>query len=181
MKLKSAVAPKSSSVSKQSKTKIESERAPQSKGAGGAWKAEGKMSATVAKKSLTAQATKAVSEALHAQSSDHPALEKFGEALGMGLGLIVTEALALNPSWNKPVLDASGKPAKSIPGAERIGNHDILKRHQEVAGPKIAALVAKMSPGVIHDLLDGLAKGATAAPGTSYRIESAAADMLHRR
>lgn len=67
----------------------------------------------------------------------HPLLSRFGEHLGMTLGVIITEALALKPSWNTPVLDAKGTPVKSIPGADRIGEHDLLKRHQEVVGPKI--------------------------------------------
>ncbi|HEY4223668.1 MAG TPA: hypothetical protein VGO62_20065, partial [Myxococcota bacterium] len=131
-----------------------------------------------ARKALTAQATEAAAHAVAAGNPQHPLLEKFGDALGMALGVVVTEALALVPSWNTRVLDQNGKPATSVPGADRIGDHDILKRHQEVVGPQIEALVEKMAPGAVHDLLAGLARGATAAPGTSYRIEAAVEDAL---
>jgi hypothetical protein len=65
-----------------------------------------------------------------------------------------------------------------VPGADRQGDHPLLKRHQEVVGPQIAALVATLEPGAVRDLLDGLARGATAAPGTSYRLEASAADLF---
>lgn len=133
------------------------------------------------KQAVTQLATAAVSQALIDQKPAHPMLEKFGKDLGLGLGVLVTEALALVPSWNTKVVDANGKPVASVEGAERIGNHDILKRHQEVVGPQIAALVDKMHPGALRDLLDGLAKGATAAPGTSYRLEAELSDRLHGR
>ena len=139
-----------------------------------------------AKKALTGFATQAAAKAIASAPTGpvthkHPLLEKFGEKLGMGLGVIVTEALALVPSWNKPVLDAKGKPVASVEGAERVGNHNILKRHEEVVGPKVKALVEKLAPGAIHDLLEGLGKGASAAPGTSYRLEAAFSDMLHQK
>lgn len=114
------------------------------------------------------------------EAAKHPLLARFGEKLGLGLGVIVTEALALAPKWNKPVLDAQGKPVASVPGAERIGQHEILARHQEVVGPKVTALVEKLAPGAIHDLLAGFGKGATAAPGASYRLEAAISDMFHK-
>ena len=78
------------------------------------------------------------------------------------------------------MLDAQGQPVKSIPGAERIGQHEILTRHQEVVGPKVTALVEKMAPGAIHDLLAGFGKGATEAPGASYRLEAGVADMFRK-
>ena len=138
------------------------------------------MSADASRKALSGFATHAVATAIAGGNAKHPMLEKFGEALGMGLGVIVTEALSLAPSWNKPVLDAVGKPVASVEGADRVGNHDILQRHQEVVGPKVSALVEKLHPGVIHDLLEGLGKGATAAPGESYRLEAAVSDLLHK-
>lgn len=113
------------------------------------------------------------------QAAKHPLLARFGEKLGLALGVVVTEALALSPKWNKPVLDAKGQPVASIPGAERIGQHELLTRHQEVVGPKVTALVEKMAPGAIHDLLAGFGKGATTAPGASYRLEAALSDMFH--
>lgn len=108
----------------------------------------------------------------------HPLLEKFGEGVGLTLGVIVTEALALIPSWNAPLLDSAGKPVQSIEGAVRIGDHDLRKRHEEVVGPKIEAYVKTLPAGVVHDLLEGLAKGASDAPGTSYRLEAKIADMF---
>jgi hypothetical protein len=133
---------------------------------------------TAARMQLTNAATQATMKAIADKQPDHPMLEKFGESLGMGLGVIVTEALAVSKSWNAPVLTKKGTPVKSVEGAKRIGNHDIKKRHEEVVGPKIAALVAKMKPGAVHDLLEGLGKGATAAPGTSYRMEAAVSDFI---
>lgn len=135
------------------------------------------------RRALTGFATQAVSHAIASGQPvtvGHPLIEKFGEALGLGLGVLVTEALALVPSWNTPVLDATGKPTAHVEGADRIGHHDLLKRHQEVVGPKISALVEKLAPGVVHDLLEGLGKGATAAPGTSYRLEAGLADTFNR-
>jgi hypothetical protein len=105
-------------------------------------------------------------------------LERFGEVLGEGLGVIVTEALALVPGWNAPVLDAKGKPVKSISGATRLGAHDILKRHQEVIGPQINALVARLPAGMVHELVKGLGQGASEAPGLGYRLEAAVIDMF---
>ncbi len=155
-----------------------------------AWKPAGSAPpAAASRQRLSGLATEAVANTIAAHAgtpaaavpSKHPMLEKFGEALGMGLGVIVTEALAAVPSWNKPVLDAQGKPVASVEGANRVGNHDILKRHQEVVGPQVTALVARLSPGMVHDLLEGLGKGATAAPGESYRLEAAASDLIHQR
>jgi hypothetical protein len=114
------------------------------------------------------------------QQAKHPLLARFGEHLGLGLGVIVTEALALAPKWNKPIVDSSGKQVTSIPGADRIGNHALRERHQEVVGPKITAFVEKMKPGLVRDVLAGLGKGATEAPGASYRLESAISDMFHK-
>ena len=139
-----------------------------------------------ARRSLSGLASSAVAKtiAAHAETPhakvthEHPLLEGFGKALGMGLGVIVTEALGVLPGWNKPVLGADGKPLKDIPGATRIGNHDLLKRHEEVVGPKVSALVAKLPPGLVHDLLAGFAEGATAAPGESYRLEAMIADKF---
>lgn len=147
------------------------------------WKADTSgQRTTAARAHLTAAATHAVSQVLSSPEADstHPLLEKFGEGLGLSLGVIVTEALALLPKWNKPVLDANGKPVEHLPGVDRVGQHDILARHQEVVGPKIAALVEKMEPGAVHDLLEGLGRGATRAPGASYRLEAAISDAFTR-
>lgn len=112
-----------------------------------------------------------------AGGNPYPLAEGFGETLGMGLGLIVTEALSAAKSWNEPVLDEKGQPVQSVPGAERVGDHDILKRHQEVVGPKVSAMVEKLPPGELQAFLKGLGKGATDAPGTAYRLEAAWSDL----
>jgi hypothetical protein len=129
---------------------------------------------------LTKAASEAAAQAVHEGNPQHPLLEKFGEGMGKFLGVVVTEALALVPSWNKPVLDKDGKPVQHVDGADRIGDHDILKRHQEVVGPKIEAYVKTLAPGLIHDLLDGLGKGASAAPGISYRLEADIEDLAKK-
>lgn len=135
---------------------------------------------TTAKEKLTDAATKAATEAaVNGGEFNSPLLEKFGEHVGLALGVIVTEALALSKSWNAPLMDASGRDVQSIEGAERIGEHDLRKRHQQVVGPKVAAIVEKLQPGVVHELLEGLARGASNAPGTSYRIEAKISDWLH--
>lgn len=150
------------------------------------WKPEGGTAAS--RKKLSTLATDAAVSVIASHQGPapkapvkHPLLARFGERLGLGLGVIVTEALSLLPKWNKPVLDGTGKPVASIPGAERVGNHDLLARHQEVVGPKVTALVDKMPAGAIHDLLAGFGKGATEAPGASYRLESAISDMFSKR
>jgi hypothetical protein len=125
-------------------------------------------------------ATHAATTAAASSSPQHPILEAFGKDVGLALGVIVTEALALVPSWNAPLKDAHGQPTQHVEGADRIGDHDLRKRHQEVVGPQVAKLVATLEPGVIHDLLEGLARGATLAPGASYRIEVAVADALRK-
>lgn len=132
-----------------------------------------------AKEKLTAAATNAATEAAVQGDFQSPLLEKFGEHLGLALGVIVTEALALSKDWNAPLEGPNGKPVEHVEGADRVGNHALRKRHQEVVGPKIEKLVETMKPGVIHELLEGLARGASAAPGTSYRIEAAVSDWLH--
>jgi hypothetical protein len=133
-----------------------------------------------AKKTLTKHATDATVTAIVEKNPKHPLLAKFGEALGLGLGVLVTEALALVPSWNKPLRDAQGKPVREIPGATQQGDYELRKRHEEVVGPKVAKLVDKLEPGLVHDLLAGFARGATAAPGTSYRLEADVAEHVKK-
>ncbi len=108
----------------------------------------------------------------------HPMAAKAGHAAGKFVGEVVTEGLALIPGWNKPVLDDQGKPVKSVPGAERVGDHDIEKRHQEVVGPEITTLADRIPPGILHDFVAGFGDGATEAPGDSYRNEAAISDKL---
>lgn len=112
------------------------------------------------------------------RGSSHPVVQAAGHVLGLELGVIVTEALAAVPSWNTPVVDAHGHQVSSVPGAQRIGDHPILKRHEEVVGPRVTAVVARMPPGVLHDFLAGIGAGATEAPGDSYRLEAHIADLI---
>ena len=184
VKIKTTSTPKLTAAPRAQKKDQASPAAPAEK----TWKPTAATQTTAARKAVSAMATDAAVKVIASHegaaktvTGQHPMLEKFGEKLGMGLGVIVTEALALLPSANKPLLDKQGKPVASIPGAERIGNHDILTRHQEVIGPKVTALVEKMPAGALHDLLEGLGKGATAAPGESYRLEAAVSDRLHKR
>lgn len=165
-------------------------KAPKVAGASRTWAPKAKpMTEAKARAAIAGHANAAVHRAMadHARApsgephSRHPHLAAFGRTLGVALGVIVTEALAVLPGWNKPVLDAQGKPAKQIEGADRIGNHDLRKRHEEVVGPQVEALVKKIPAGALHDLLDGFGKGASEAPGDSYRLEAAISDALHRR
>jgi hypothetical protein len=114
-------------------------------------------------------------------SASHKAVGKVGQGIGLGLGVAVTEGLAFSKKWNAPLLNPQGQPVQSIPGANRIGNHDIRVRHQEVVGPQVAAKAAKLPPGFRHDFLEGVGRGATAAPGTSYRLESRFSDFFTAR
>ena len=84
------------------------------------------------------------------------------------------------PSWNKPVLDANGKPVEHLPEVDRLSQHEIRTLRQQVVGPKIAVLVEKLALGAVHDLLEGLGRGATGAPGASYRLEAAVSDAFKR-
>ena len=107
------------------------------------------------------------------------ALEKVGEAVGLGLGVVVTEGLRFAPGWDKPLLDSGGKPVKSVPGASRDGDYDIRKRHEEVVGPQLAEKAKGLKPGALHDFVEGLAEGATKAPGASYRLDAQLDHLLH--
>mgnify|MGYP001500083044 CR=1 FL=1 len=132
-----------------------------------------------AKQKLVDAATKATTEAAVAGDHEHPLLEKFGEHVGLALGVIVTQALALSKEWNAPLTDTNGKPVEHIEGADRLGNHDLRKRHQEVVGPLVEKYVETLKPGIVHELLEGFARGASAAPGATYRLEAAVSDWLH--
>lgn len=111
--------------------------------------------------------------------AQHRALEKVGEAVGLGLGVVVTEGLRFAPGWDKPLLDSGGKPVKSVPGASRDGDYDIRKRHEEVVGPQLAEKAKGLKPGALHDFVEGLAEGATKAPGASYRLDAQLDHLLH--
>lgn len=182
MKVKASSSPKTAAP-KAAPKKAQARAAETSK----AWKAEG--GAAASKRKLTTLATDSAVTVMGQhegpiktpqEQAKHPLLARFGEHLGLGLGVIVTEALALVPKWNKPLVDSSGKPVTSIPGAERIGDHELRARHQEVVGPKISGLVEKMKPGAVRDVLAGLGRGASQAPGASYRLEAAISDMFRK-
>jgi hypothetical protein len=112
---------------------------------------------------------------------EHPVAERLGEAIGLGLGVVVTEGLRLVPGWNRPVVGSDGKPVACVPGAERRGDYAIRKRHEEVVGPAVTRHAEKMKPGILHDLVAGFGIGATQAPGASYRLDARIDDFLHPR
>ncbi len=139
-----------------------------------------------ARAELSQKATATVARVLaespnEAAAREHPALRKLGHALGLGLGVAVTKSLRFVPGWNDRLVDAKGNEVKSIPGATKVGNHPLRKRYEEVVGPKIQDLVEKLKPGAVHDLLEGLADGATQAPGATYRLEARLSDSFERR
>lgn len=127
-----------------------------------------------AAKGWTPQAAQA-----RAPKSAHPLMEKLGEALGLGLGVTVTEGLRLVPGWDKKVVDPGGKPVASVPGASREGDYAIRKRHEEVVGPQLTAKADEIKPGMLHDLVAGLGVGATEAPGVTYRLDAKIDHALH--
>ncbi len=109
----------------------------------------------------------------------HTLLENVGKAVGLGLGIAVTEGLRWVPGWDKPVLDGAGKPVDAVKGATRDGGYAIRKRHEEVVGPQIAAKAETIKAGPLHDLLAGMGEGATEAPGASYRLDAQLDHALH--
>jgi hypothetical protein len=135
---------------------------------------------TVSGAATTAVATAVVEHTDARPAHQHPALERFGAMMGLGLGVIVTEALVFSKEWKARLVDPQGREVEHIPGADKIGDFDLRKRHEQFVGPKITALVDKLPPGMIHDLVAGLGKGATDAPGASYRLEAGIAGMFKR-
>jgi hypothetical protein len=101
-----------------------------------------------------------------------PFLDTLSFTSGLVLGEAVTVALRYVPSWNKPVLGADGQPVPSVPGATRIGNAPIRERHKEVVGPLITEFASKLSNGFMKDMLEAFGRGATDAPGATYRKET---------
>lgn len=102
---------------------------------------------------------------------------KVSEVAGFAAGVTVTVALRLSSKWNEPLV-VQGKPVDTIPGATRIGDHAIRRRHQEVVGPHITQRAQRMRPGALRDLVAGFGTGATTAPGATYRIEAKLEDRL---
>jgi hypothetical protein len=109
---------------------------------------------------------------------EHPLLHQLGYGVGLGAGVLVTDLLALVPSWREPLLDEHGQPVQQIPGAERIGDHDLEKRHQEVVGPQIDAYGDTLQDGWWRDLVEGVGAGATRAPGATYEADAKIQDGL---
>lgn len=177
-----SAAARASTSSAKSKPKASGSEAPKAAG----WAAKKTASLAQKRDALVNAATHAVAKALDAKAADpkrdvkHPLVEKFGEGLGLALGVAVTEALALSKKWNAPLVDAKGQPVKHVEGADQQGAYPLRTRHQEVVGPKILEAVKKLPPGAVHDLVEGLGLGASAAPGTSYRLESALADLFKK-
>nr|UXE44839.1 hypothetical protein Hi04_10k_c3807_00004 [uncultured bacterium] len=112
------------------------------------------------------------------KTSRHPVINGIGRAVGLGLGIAVTEAIAVIPSQNKKLVDAAGKPVTHIEGADRIGDHPLRQRHIEVVGPQVTKFAARLRAGVAHDFFEGMGAGATRAPGKSYEIEVAFAKFF---
>ena len=110
------------------------------------------------------------------QPTRHPFLKRIGDKIGLGLGILVTRALKHVSGWNEAVLDDAGNEVQSVPGAERVGNHTIEKRHMEYVGPIVLNYVKGLKPGRIRDFLQGFGEGAKRAPGETYRREVEAAD-----
>jgi hypothetical protein len=82
------------------------------------------------------------------------AVHAAGEAFGFGAGVAVTGALAFDPNMNKQV---PGQP------------EGFQKRHEPLVGPKVASYANGLSPGPWKQFTTGVAEGATAAPGWSFR------------
>lgn len=132
--------------------------------------------ATAAAKEVGAEKSGGDGQIAGKGESEHPLLKRLGHAVGLGLGVVVTEALRFVPGWNDRVVDAAGAPVAGVEGAARVGDHDLRKRHEEVVGPKILEYVKTLPAGRVHELLQGLGEGASQAPGASYRLEARASD-----
>ncbi len=119
--------------------------------------------------------TQAVASALadpHLAGARHPALQRFGARLGLALGVIVTETLAVLPAANRRLTTPSGAPTPAIWGAQRIDGHDLRARHEAIIGPKILKLIDRLPPSALRELVAAFGAGASVAPGASYRLEA---------
>lgn len=112
------------------------------------------------------------------REEDDSFLNNLGEGIGMGAGVLVTELLAFVPGWNDELKNEDGSDVQAVEGAERIGEHELEKRHQQVVGPQIAERAAELEPGMWKDFLTGVGEGATDAPGASYRLEAGILEHL---
>lgn len=125
------------------------------------------------KAQVAALATDAAEQVVDEERDEvqHPMLHRIGDKVGLGLGILVTRALKWVPGWNDPVVDDEGQDVHHVPGADRVGDHKLRRRHKELVGPKILAYVETLSPGRIRDFLQGVGEGAKRAPGETYRRE----------
>ena len=100
-------------------------------------------------------------------------LHNFGESLGLGAGMVVTDILDMVPGWNEALRDENGAPVQEVDGTKREGDLDLEKRHKKVVGPRIAAYAEGLEDGWWKDFMSGVGEGATEGPGESYRREAA--------
>ena len=114
------------------------------------------------------------------EQPDHPGLEKFGKDLGVGLGVIVTEALAAVEGLERAAQRRAGSAGEEHPrrDAHREPRHPQAPRRGRRPADRRARREDK--PGMVHDLLDGMGKGATEAPGDSYRLEAKVSDYFKK-
>ena len=92
--------------------------------------------------------------------------------LGLALGVIVTETLAVVPAANRRLTTPSGAPTPAIWGAQRIDGHDLRARHEAIIGPRILKLIDRLPPSALRELVAAFGAGASVAPGASYRLEA---------
>ena len=104
--------------------------------------------------------------AVEAADPRYPLLSKMGEAAGIVAGVLVTLVLRLSPKWSKPA-----KPGESATDGRPSKRFEFQARHEPVVGPRVSERASTMPPGMMRDLVNGFAQGATAAPGLTYELE----------
>jgi hypothetical protein len=97
-------------------------------------------------------------------------IDEVGYTGGLLVGEAVTVALRFLPSWSKPVVDEAGKPVLQVPGASQVGDRPIEERHKQLVGPMITEFASTLSHGYLRDALEAFGRGATDAPGETYRL-----------